>query len=48
MQKRYKTELLNALALLENIAEESGSYGEQKQAQQKAVELLKTFIENHI
>lgn len=45
---KYHKELKQAVALLARIAEESGQYGEDKQAELKAVELLETFISNRI
>lgn len=45
---KYHKELKNALALLARIAEENGQYGEDKEAELKAVELLETFISNRI
>ena len=45
---KYHKELKQALALLARIAEESGQYGTQKEAELKAVELLETFISNRI
>lgn len=48
MTNKYHKELKKALALLARIAEESGQYGEDKQAELKAVELLETFINNRI
>jgi len=46
--RKIKREAKQALALLARIAEESGQYGETKEAEQKAIETLKVFINNNI
>lgn len=48
IESKYKREVKQALKLLTRVAEESGQYGEAKEAELKAVELLETFIKNRI
>lgn len=48
IKNKYKKELLQAIELLERIAEEAGLYGEAKEQTQQAVENIRNFIENRI
>lgn len=47
-KSHYKTELLSAIDFIDNQLEEMGSYGEEREEQKKAIELLLEFINNRI
>tara|TARA_R110000868_G_scaffold114344_4_gene306456 strand:- start:7346 stop:7591 length:246 start_codon:yes stop_codon:yes gene_type:complete len=47
-KNHYKKDLLQALAYLAKIAEESGQYMDAKKQELESVQLLKDFINNRI
>jgi len=47
-KNKYKTELINALMYLDDQVYQMGSYGEERQAQKDAIELLLEFVNNRI